>query len=103
MDEPSIFIGCLPGEDEVKLLVDGQTVAVFLPEEIAHPKTRDILEHPWGNADRLLMALVNGKGGWTFSEDPVCNEGNGLSFWLTPKDTNPDNPIRFTVGVEKSP
>lgn len=103
MDEPSIFIGCLPGEDEVKLLVNGQTVAVFVPEEIAHPKTREIIEHPWGNADRFLMALMNGKGGWTFSEDPVYNEGNGLSFWLRPRDANAENQIRFTIGISDSP
>lgn len=103
MDEPSIFIGCLPGEDEVKLLVDGRTVAVFLPEAIEHPKTGKTLEHRWGNADRLLMALVNGKGGWTHAEDPVCNGASGISFWLTPKDTNLEAPIRLTMRLDKSP
>lgn len=103
MDESSIFIGCLPGEDEVKLLVDGQTVAVFLPEEIEHPKTRKILENRWGNADRLLMALVNGKGGWALSEDPVCNGASGISFWLMPKDTNLESPIRLSMRIDRSP
>jgi hypothetical protein len=101
MNEPSIFIGCLPGEDQVKLLVDGHTVAVFLPEEIMHPTSNDTLEHPWSNADRLMMALVNGKGGWTFSEDPVSTKGNGLSFWLVPRRTNAENPIRLRLSVEK--
>jgi hypothetical protein len=99
MNEPSIFIGCLPGEDEVKLVVDGQTVAVFVPEEIAHPKTREAVQNPWGGADKLVFALVNGKGGWTLSHDPIANE-NGVSFWLRPRATNPENPIRFTLGIE---
>ena len=103
MDEPSIFIGSLPGEEEVKLLVDGRTVAVFLPEEIEHPKTHEPLKHRWGNADRLLMALVNGKGGWTLAEDPVCNGASDISFWLTPKDTNLEAPIRLTMRIDKSP
>jgi hypothetical protein len=102
MDQPSIFIGSLPGEDVVKLLVDGRTVAVFVPEEIEHPKTGEILEHRWGNADRLLMTLVNGKGGWTLSEDPQSNGASGISFWLTPRETNVEPPIRITMRVDES-
>jgi hypothetical protein len=99
MDEPTIFIGSLPGENEVKLLVDGRTVAVFVAEQITHPQTGELVHHPWGGADRLLFALVNGRGGWTLSDDPVANE-NGVSFWIRPRTTNSENPIRFTLGVE---
>ena len=89
----SIFIGRLPGEDEVKLLVNGETAAVFVGE-VTHPTTGEPIDHPFDGADKLIAALVNGKGGWTFTHDPTEGELN-QAFWLHPKESNQENPIRL--------
>jgi hypothetical protein len=91
-----IYVGKLPGESQFALVIDGQTVARFVTQEMPRPEVAGgekpaLSDNALGSAITLLRTLIG--QGWLLEDMPK----GGLKFWLA-RDPKYDSPKPDLMG-----